>query len=300
MKIPIFYLLLFPASAINVDETHLQEFSGTNAQTYPNYQSFSFLQDSAMGSKLLHNNNNGNNTIKFLCSYGGKILPRRTDGILRYYGGHTRVLAFPSTSFSELMTRISELCGSPATLRCPLPNGDLVTLISVKNDEDLANIIEEYDRVSSSLPHRLKIRAILSPLDKSSPSPSSSSSASHTPPGSPHSSASSLPCSEAHRFGCRNCSPTAYSICPLNGAAKSGSYHSSPCSLPCYAVHRFRCRNCSSGAYLTSIRNGAAKSSSPHPSGGSPPYSTAHRFGCQNCSPISYPIGVCNAAVKGC
>lgn len=32
-------------------------------------------------------------TIKFLCSYGGKILPRYPDGKLRYVGGHTRVLA---------------------------------------------------------------------------------------------------------------------------------------------------------------------------------------------------------------
>jgi hypothetical protein len=32
-------------------------------------------------------------TIKFLCSYGGKILPRYTDGDLRYVGGLTRVLA---------------------------------------------------------------------------------------------------------------------------------------------------------------------------------------------------------------
>lgn len=32
-------------------------------------------------------------TIKFLCSYGGKILPRYTDGELRYVGGLTRVLS---------------------------------------------------------------------------------------------------------------------------------------------------------------------------------------------------------------
>jgi hypothetical protein len=31
-------------------------------------------------------------TIKFLCSYGGKIIPRFPDGKLRYHGGETRVL----------------------------------------------------------------------------------------------------------------------------------------------------------------------------------------------------------------
>lgn len=32
-------------------------------------------------------------TLKFLCSYGGKILPRYPDGKLRYRGGETRLLA---------------------------------------------------------------------------------------------------------------------------------------------------------------------------------------------------------------
>lgn len=50
-----------------------------------------------MESKAKHSDT----TIKFLCSYGGKILPRHTDGKLRYTGGHTRVLALrPSISFS--------------------------------------------------------------------------------------------------------------------------------------------------------------------------------------------------------
>lgn len=43
------------------------------------------------------------NTVKFLCSYGGKILPRHPDGKLRYVGGETRVLAVDrSTSFAGL------------------------------------------------------------------------------------------------------------------------------------------------------------------------------------------------------
>lgn len=32
-------------------------------------------------------------TLKFLCSYSGKLLPRFSDGVLRYVGGLTRVLA---------------------------------------------------------------------------------------------------------------------------------------------------------------------------------------------------------------
>ncbi|QHO55680.1 uncharacterized protein DS421_3g67240 [Arachis hypogaea] len=95
-------------------------------------------------------------TIKLLCSYGGKIiLPRATDGELRYIG---------------------ELCGSSVTLRCQLPNEDLETLISVTNDEDLTHIIEEYDRALSKLPHPLKIRAVLfRPKSSKKVSPATSS-----------------------------------------------------------------------------------------------------------------------------
>ncbi|XP_057720302.1 protein PAL OF QUIRKY-like [Arachis stenosperma] len=104
-------------------------------------------------------------TIKLLCNYGGKILPRVTDGELHYIGGHTRVF-----------TVDRELCSSSVTLRCQLPNGNLETLISVTNDEDLTYIIEEYDRASSKLPHPLKIRALLfRPKSSKKVSPATSS-----------------------------------------------------------------------------------------------------------------------------
>ncbi|KAF3566442.1 hypothetical protein DY000_02011563 [Brassica cretica] len=109
-------------------------------------------------------------SLKFLCSYGGKILPRSTDGKLRYVGGHTRVLSVDrAISFEELTKKLFEFCGYSVDLRCQLPNGDLETLISVKSDEELANIVELYNRVSGS-----KIKAVLSP-PRSQKSPSSSS-----------------------------------------------------------------------------------------------------------------------------
>ncbi|XVF11149.1 hypothetical protein REPUB_Repub08aG0001300 [Reevesia pubescens] len=120
-------------------------------------------------------------SIKFLCSYGGKILPRSTDGKLRYVGGLTRVLSVDRPiSFTELMVKLIEFCGYSVTLRCQLPNGDLDTLISIKSDQDLTNIIQEYDEaalMSTSAPS--KIRAILSPpksLKQISPPQSNASS----------------------------------------------------------------------------------------------------------------------------
>ncbi|KAG5035658.1 hypothetical protein AAZX31_04G170400 [Glycine max] len=166
-------------------------------------------------------------TIKLLCSYGGKILPRATDGELRYVGGHTRVLTVDrSISFPELMVKLRVFCGSSVILRCQLPKGDLETLISITNDEDLASIIEEYDRSSLKLAHPLKIKAVLSPpksMKKASPVPSSasaSSSATHSPSGSPHTSTESLPYAAFHRIGRHNRPPVVYAI----GAAKACCY----------------------------------------------------------------------------
>ncbi|KAK8686463.1 hypothetical protein V6N13_125488 [Hibiscus sabdariffa] len=125
--------------------------------------------------------NNTSATVKFLCSYGGLILPRSSDGKLRYVGGLTRVLSLDrSISFTELMVKLVEFCGFSVTLRCQLPNGDLDSLISIKSDEDLTNIFDVYDEaalISKSAPS--KIRAILSPpksLKQVSPPPSNTSS----------------------------------------------------------------------------------------------------------------------------
>ncbi|XP_050372833.1 uncharacterized protein LOC126790578 [Argentina anserina] len=127
-------------------------------------------------------------TLKFLCSYGGKILPRYPDGKLRYLGGETRVLAVQrSISFSELLVKLGELCGTTVGLRCQLPNEDLDALISIKSDEDLANLIEEYDTAAASVTP-LKIRAFLSfPANKIPSSPTSSSASSSKSSSSNHS-----------------------------------------------------------------------------------------------------------------
>ncbi|XP_042497023.1 uncharacterized protein LOC122075884 [Macadamia integrifolia] len=128
-----------------------------------------------------------NNTIKFLYSYGGKILPRYPDGKLRYVGGDTRVLAVDRfISFAELLVKFGELYGSSVSLRCQLPTEDLDALVSITSDEDLANLIEEYDRASMcrdkkalvAVSSPLKIRGFLFPrsVKKVSPPPSTTSS----------------------------------------------------------------------------------------------------------------------------
>ncbi|KAL8154168.1 hypothetical protein V2J09_011928 [Rumex salicifolius] len=114
---------------------------------------------------------------KFLCSYGGRIIPRPSDGLLRYIGGHTRVVSVPRTvSYSELIAKLSEICGYSAAVRCQLPGEEMDVLVSITSDEDLANIIDEYDRSSSVSGKELKIRAVLSPPNPPSQTRSTSSS----------------------------------------------------------------------------------------------------------------------------
>lgn len=71
---------------------------------------------------------------------------------------------------TELMTKLEELCGKPVTLRCQLPTEDLDALVTITSDEDLMNLIEEYDRTPCLQSSSLKIRAFLSlPKQKSPP-----------------------------------------------------------------------------------------------------------------------------------
>ncbi|CAI9785137.1 unnamed protein product [Fraxinus pennsylvanica] len=121
-------------------------------------------------------------TIKFLCSYGGRILPRYPDSKLRYHGGETRVLSVErSITYAELVVKLGEMCGtSSMSLRCQLPTEDLDALVSITSDEDLANLIEEYDLATAALP-AIKIRAFLTTsktTKKVSPPPSTASSSS--------------------------------------------------------------------------------------------------------------------------
>jgi len=111
------------------------------------------------------------NRVKFLCSYGGRILPRPGDGKLRYAGGDTRVVAASrSISFADLIAKMSKVFESAVLLKCQLPSEDLDALVSVKSDEDLENTLEEYDRVGAR-EGLSKVRAFLFPHSISASKP---------------------------------------------------------------------------------------------------------------------------------
>ncbi|CAN4108151.1 unnamed protein product [Withania somnifera] len=100
--------------------------------------------------------------IKFLCSHGGKILPQPADGHLKYVGGETRVISVPrDIKFSELMKKLTLQIEGDMVLKYKLVYEDLDALISVKTDEDLCHMLDEYDRCESAGIPRL--RAFLFP-----------------------------------------------------------------------------------------------------------------------------------------
>ncbi|KAF5733171.1 Octicosapeptide/Phox/Bem1p family protein putative isoform 1 [Tripterygium wilfordii] len=85
--------------------------------------------------------------VKFLCSFGGKIMPRPADGHLKYVGGETRVVAVPrNINFSELMKKINALFDGDLVLKYQVMPEDLDALVSVRSNEDLKHMLDEYER----------------------------------------------------------------------------------------------------------------------------------------------------------
>uniref|UniRef100_A0ACD5T922 Uncharacterized protein n=2 Tax=Avena sativa TaxID=4498 RepID=A0ACD5T922_AVESA len=90
--------------------------------------------------------------FKILCSFGGRIMPRPSDGALKYIGGETRVLAVPrSIPFRDLKKKVEDMFKTDvAAIKYQLlSSDDLDILVSVTCDEDLLHMLDEYDRFES-------------------------------------------------------------------------------------------------------------------------------------------------------
>ncbi|XP_038995426.1 uncharacterized protein LOC120119690 isoform X1 [Hibiscus syriacus] len=82
--------------------------------------------------------------VKFLCSFGGKILPRPHDKKLRYVGGETRMIRLSrDISFQEFVQKMLAIYNEAHMIKYQLPGEDLDALVSVSCDDDLQNMMEE-------------------------------------------------------------------------------------------------------------------------------------------------------------
>ncbi|XP_022867591.1 uncharacterized protein LOC111387282 [Olea europaea var. sylvestris] len=109
------------------------------------------LMDSPTGTPGSNQSSNDEKPrVKFLCSFSGSIMPRPQDGKLRYVGGETRILSVPcDINYEELMGKMRELFEGATTLKYQQPDEDLDALVSVVNDDDVTNMMEEYDKLGS-------------------------------------------------------------------------------------------------------------------------------------------------------
>lgn len=131
----------------------------------PSYKSESPNSNKFHGLEVSDSSQSGK--IKFLCSFGGKILPRPSDGKLRYVGGETRIVSIrKDISWDELVKKTSSICNQPHAIKYQLPGEDLDALISVSSDEDLQNMIEEYQGLEKQDGSQ-RLRIFLIPLGES-------------------------------------------------------------------------------------------------------------------------------------
>lgn len=90
--------------------------------------------------------------VKLLCSFGGKILPRPSDGALRYVGGQTRIISVRrDVSFPELVGKMMDTYGQDVVIKYQLPDEDLDALVSVSCPDDLENMMDEYEKLVEKL-----------------------------------------------------------------------------------------------------------------------------------------------------
>ncbi|XP_075090320.1 RAF-like serine/threonine-protein kinase 24 [Nicotiana tabacum] len=96
--------------------------------------------------------------LKFLCSFGGRIIPRPSDGKLRYVGGDTHLVRVSKDiSWEELRQKMLTIFNNCHTVKYQLPGEDLDALVSVSCDEDLQNMIEECNVLEGDGSQKIRI-----------------------------------------------------------------------------------------------------------------------------------------------
>ncbi|KAJ8542738.1 hypothetical protein K7X08_005261 [Anisodus acutangulus] len=82
--------------------------------------------------------------LKAMCSFGGKILPRPSDGKLRYVGGETRVIRIrKDITWKLLWKKVVAIYDLTHIVKYQLPGEELDALVTISCNEDLQNMLKE-------------------------------------------------------------------------------------------------------------------------------------------------------------
>ncbi|XP_056173463.1 uncharacterized protein LOC130139785 [Syzygium oleosum] len=90
--------------------------------------------------------------LRFMCSYSVGVAPRPHSKSLFYHGGETRIVTVDRASATASPVSPTLAVAPPFALKYQLPDSDLDALISRCIDDDLAVMMDELDRLSSSSP----------------------------------------------------------------------------------------------------------------------------------------------------
>ncbi|KAJ8752505.1 hypothetical protein K2173_004793 [Erythroxylum novogranatense] len=147
-------------SMLTIVERGSKEFERANSSLHEERSSYGSFQvmlqtlSSYENRELMHHytssgdSDRSSTIMKVLCSFGGKVLPRPSDGKLRYVGGETHIIRISrDISFQELKQKILAIYNEAHVLKYQLPGEDLDALVSVSCDEDLLNMMDEWNEV---------------------------------------------------------------------------------------------------------------------------------------------------------
>ncbi|KAL0910928.1 hypothetical protein M5K25_019024 [Dendrobium thyrsiflorum] len=91
-------------------------------------------------------NRNPSDKVKLCCKFGGKLMPRLSDGALHYVGGRTHIMVFPrDITLQEFYSKMEDTYGGPVVICYKLSDQDLHSLVSISSDEELDSMMEECD-----------------------------------------------------------------------------------------------------------------------------------------------------------
>ncbi|GBG91739.1 hypothetical protein CBR_g53553 [Chara braunii] len=105
--------------------------------------------------------------VKLMCRFGGQIRSTGLDNRLTYVGGDTRIQTVNrDVSYAELMKKLTDFYGQPLILKYQLSNEGLDTLVTVSCEEDLVNMMEEYDAEVRSERTGARLKVFLFPASE--------------------------------------------------------------------------------------------------------------------------------------